>query len=117
MAEVEMDDDTRDRFRIERARVVARLLRKLGWAAAALGCLALLAVGVFYLTGDMSGEKAWSLATGSVFASLLSGVVAYGSGMNLTLSASRLERVLPPEPTAGADEGDQDSDTSTSTAG
>lgn len=97
MAEVEMDDDARDRFRIERARVVARLMRRLGWASTVLGGLSLVAVAFFYLAEEISGDEAWSLATGSLFASLLSGIVAYGSGMNLTLSASRLERVLPAE--------------------
>lgn len=117
MAEVEMDDDTRDCFRIERARVVARLMRRLGWVAAVLGCLALLAVSAFYIAGEISGDQAWSLATGSVFASLLSGVVAYGSGMNLTLSASRLERVVPKLPSAGSPPDGPDPDTSPSATG
>jgi hypothetical protein len=42
--------------------------------------------------GQMDIEQALLAAVGTVLVSLMSGASAYGSGMNLTISAARLNR-------------------------
>lgn len=86
------DPDTRDEFRVARARVVARMMRRLGWVSLALGTLALVSIIVLMAIGQMDLEQAFLAAVGTALVSMLSGATAYGSGMNLTLAASRLER-------------------------
>ncbi len=101
MPDQDPDEDARDWFRIDRARQVARVLRRLGWLTLGVGVLALIGTAYFYLTGEIDAEKLFTLIVGSVLVTVMTGVTAYAASMNLTLSASRLARVLPPpKPTA-----------------
>ena len=102
MPDQPQDEDQRDWFRINRARQVARVLRRLGWLTLAVGVLALVGTSYFYATGEIDAEKLFTLIVGSVLVTVMTGVTAYAASMNLTLSASRLARGLPPpEPAAG----------------
>lgn len=87
----------RDRFRVERARVVARLMRKLGWLSAVIGVLSLLGVAILLALGQVDIEWAILAATGTALVSMTSGAAIYGSSMNVTLTASLLERSYPRE--------------------
>lgn len=89
-----MTQDERDAYRVDRARLVARLMRRLGWISLALGVTALLGVVTLLILGQMDFEQAFLFATGTALVSLMTGASAYGSGMNLTLAASRLDRDL-----------------------
>jgi hypothetical protein len=103
MPDQALDDDDRDWFRIDRARQVARVLRRLGWLTLATGVLALVGTTYFYATGEIDFEKFFTLIVGSVLVTVMTGATAYAASMNLTLSASRLARVLPPQPGDSAD--------------
>ena len=87
-----MSPDERDRYRVARARSVARLMRRLGWVSLAVGVTALVGIVALLAVGDLDGEEALLVVTGTVLATMVSGAATYGSGMNLTLSASRLDR-------------------------
>jgi len=89
-----LSQDERDRYRIARARSVARLMRRLAWVSLAVGVLGLVGVVVLVAVGEMPLDEALLAATGTVLVTLVSGAATYGSSMNLTLSASRLERDL-----------------------
>lgn len=84
----------RDLYRVERARVVARLMRRLGWVSLVLGVMALVGIVALLLVGQLDAEQAFLAAAGTALVSLMSGASAYGSGMSLTLNASRLAREL-----------------------
>ncbi len=66
----------------------------IGWVVAAIGVVSLLTIGGLLIAGEIGVEAAASAAFGATLASILSGVVAYGSGMNLDLGAERLELAL-----------------------
>jgi hypothetical protein len=87
-----LSPDDRDRYRVGRARAVARLMRRLGWVSLAVGVLGLVGIVVLLALGEMDAEEALLAATGTALVTMVSGAATYGSGMNLTLSASRLER-------------------------
>jgi ABC-type enterobactin transport system permease subunit len=89
-----MTQDERDLHRVHRARYVARLMRRLGWVSLVLGVLALLGIVALLVMGEMSLEQAFLAATGTALVTMMSGASSYGSSMNLTLNASRLERDL-----------------------
>ena len=92
MSDASATPDDRDRYRIARARAVARLMRRLGWVSLAVGVVALVGIVVLLAAGEMSVDEALLAATGTSLVTMVSGAATYGSGMNLTLSASRLER-------------------------
>ena len=96
-----MDDQARLTAKIDHARQVERVLRRLGWATVALGIIGAAACLVFWATGDLSTERAIGILLGVSFAAILSGATAYGSGINVGLGAERLAlaakaAVLPP---------------------
>lgn len=87
-------DDQRDLHRIQRAREVGRLMRRLGWVVAAIGVAALISIVVFWISGDITADEAVEWSATLVMSTILAGVAAYGSGMGLTLAASNLARRL-----------------------
>jgi hypothetical protein len=91
----ELSPEDRDHYRVERARVVARLMRRLGWLSAVIGVLSLVCVAILLALGQVDIEWAIIAATGTALVSLTSGAAIYGSSMNVTLTASLLERSYP----------------------
>ena len=77
--------------KVERAREGERILQWLGWSVAALGVLGVAGFVVLWLVGDLDVEQGVSLILGTALATVLSGVTAYGSGVNVGLGAERLE--------------------------
>jgi hypothetical protein len=69
-------------------------MRRLGWVSLAVGIAALVGIVVLLGLGDMDVEEALLAATGTALVTMVSGAVTYGSGMNLTLRASRLDREI-----------------------
>ncbi|MFZ4584272.1 MAG: hypothetical protein ACOYNI_03510 [Acidimicrobiia bacterium] len=76
--------------RVQYAHRVARVLRGLGWFVAAVGVVGMVIFTSLWITGDIDTEQGLSLVLGTLLASVLSGVSAYGSGVNIGLSAERL---------------------------
>jgi hypothetical protein len=76
---------------VERARQVAKFLRWLGWLVAALGAVGMAVYTAFWASGDLSDEQGVSLVLGTALAAILSGVTAYGAGVNIGLGAERLQ--------------------------
>lgn len=85
-------DDERDLFRIVRARQVARVMRRVGWSVVAAGLVSLAFTIYFVSTGDVTGDEAVAVITGTILGTMLTGIAAYGSGMGLTIAASNLAR-------------------------
>jgi hypothetical protein len=77
--------------KVEHARKVEALLQRLGWSVAVLGVAGVATFSVLWALGDLSVEQGVSLILGTALAVLLSGAAAYGSGVNVGLSAERLE--------------------------
>jgi hypothetical protein len=86
-----MERQDRISAKVERAREVERILQWLGWSVAALGVLGVAGFVVLWLVGDLDVEQGVSLILGTALATVLSGVTAYGSGVNVGLGAERLE--------------------------
>jgi hypothetical protein len=69
-------------------------MRRLGWVSLAVGMAAPVGIVVLPGQGDMDVEEALLAATGTALVTMASGAVTFGSGMNLALSASRLDREI-----------------------
>ena len=76
--------------RIAHAHSVERVLLALGWTVAFLGLVGAVVFAAFWIAGDLSAEQAVSLILGTMLATILSGVSAYGAGVNVGLGADRL---------------------------
>jgi len=76
--------------RIVHAHRTARILRRLGWSVSAIGVLGIATFLGLWMSGHLDPEQAASLIIGTLLASVLSGVSAYGAGVNIALSADRL---------------------------
>jgi len=83
-----------DYERVVDARTSARVLRRLAYTAGILGFLSIFAIAWAYLRGEMSAEAAVTAAFSSGFLTILTGASAYGSGVNLDINASRMEREI-----------------------
>jgi hypothetical protein len=70
---------------VERARQVAKVSRWLGWPVAAVGAVGVAVYTAFWASGDLSAEQGVSLVPGTAPATTLSGVTAYGAGVNIGL--------------------------------
>jgi hypothetical protein len=81
----------RYRFKIEHARQVERVLQWLGWSVAVVGTLSLLTLVGLWMVGRLSPGQTIAASLGTTLGSILSGVTAYGSGVNIGLGAARLE--------------------------
>jgi hypothetical protein len=78
--------------------LVARLLPTalslrlwIGWLVAALGVAGMAVFTAFWVAGDLDAEQGVSLVLGTTLATVLSGVTAYGAGVNIGLGAARLQ--------------------------
>ena len=90
-----MDDLARISAKVRHARKVETALQWMGWSVVVLGVLAVAVFAVLWASGDLDAEQALSLIFGAAFATILSGATAYGSGVNVGLSAERLELAAP----------------------
>jgi hypothetical protein len=77
--------------KIEHARQVERVLRWLGWLVAAVGAAGAVVFTALWAAGDLNAEQGVSLVLGTTLATVLSGVTAYGAGVNIMLGAERLQ--------------------------
>jgi hypothetical protein len=82
--------------KVEHARTVERVLVGLGWLVLVLGILTVVGTVVELVLGDISIERALGVILGTALAGILSGVTAYGSGVNVGLSAERLSQAVGP---------------------
>jgi len=76
--------------RIERARQVEKVLYWVGWLVAAVGVAGMAVFTGFWVAGDLDAEQGVTLVLGTTLATVLSGVTAYGAGVNIGLGAERL---------------------------
>jgi hypothetical protein len=63
---------------------------RVGWLVAAVGVVGMAVFAAFWVTGDLNAEQGVSLVLGTTLATVLSGVTAYGAGVNIGLGAERL---------------------------
>jgi hypothetical protein len=70
---------------------VKQVLLWIGWLVAALGVVGMAVFTAFWVVGELSAEQGVSLVLGTTLATVLSGVTAYGIGVNLELGAARLQ--------------------------
>ena len=80
--------------KVEHARMVERVLVRLGWLVLVLGLLTVVGTLVELAVGDISVDRALGVILGTALAGILSGVTAYGSGVNVGLSAERLSQAV-----------------------
>ena len=77
--------------KVEHARQVEMALEWLGWLVAGVGVAGMAVFTVFWVAGDLNAEQGVSLVLGTTLATVLSGVTAYGTGVNVGLGAERLQ--------------------------
>jgi len=77
--------------KVEHARQVETALQWLGWLVAGVGVAGMAVFTVFWAAGDLNAEQGVSLVLGTTLATVLSGVTAYGAGVNVGLGAERLQ--------------------------
>jgi len=85
-----MEDQPGVLARIERARQVENVLYWVGWLVAAVGVAGMAVFSAFWVAGDLDAEQGVTLVLGTTLATVLSGVTAYGAGVNIGLGAERL---------------------------
>jgi len=78
------------------ARRVGARMMQLGWAVLAFGVLAMLGTVVLWLVGETGLDEAATEFAALLLGTVLTGVATYGTGLNLTMNADRLELALPP---------------------
>jgi hypothetical protein len=86
-----MNAQARIAAKVEHARQVEQVLLWLGWTVAVLGVLGVVAFSVLWVVGELNADQAVGAILGTALATILSGVTAYGSGVNVGLGAERLE--------------------------
>ena len=85
-----MGDQQAISAKIERARQAEKVLLRIGWLVAVLGVAGMAVFTAFWVAGGLDAEQAVSLVLGTTLATVLSGVTAYGAGVNIGLGAERL---------------------------
>jgi hypothetical protein len=92
-----------DQFDVDEARAKAAHARRvgarmmvLGWCVLAAGVVAMLATVVLWGVGEESFSSAFAEFSALLLGTVLTGVATYGTGLNLTMNADRLELGLPP---------------------
>ena len=101
------DPGARWAARLARARRAERLLIRLGWLVIAVSAIGIVAEIVAIASGyDDVADGVVALA-GLVLGGILTGAVAFGSGVNVGINAERLEREIARDgtPSGGADPG------------
>lgn len=95
----EGDGDTLDldasRARAAHARRVGARMMALGWFVLVAGVLAMAATVVLWLAGEEDFSSAVTEFSALLLGTVLTGVATYGTGLNLTMNADRLELAIP----------------------
>jgi hypothetical protein len=82
------------RAKAAHARRVARRMMQLGWFVLVSGVLAMVAAVVVWAMGESSFADAFTEFSALLLGTVLTGVATYGTGLNLTMNADRLELAL-----------------------
>lgn len=83
------------RAKAAHARRVASRMMTLGWFVLAAGMLAMLVTVGEWLLGDVAFGTAATEFSALLLGTVLTGVATYGTGLNLSMNADRLELSLP----------------------
>lgn len=83
------------RAKAAHARRVAARMMLLGWLVLVAGVLALVATVVLWVVGETDFSSAFTEFSALLLGTVLTGVATYGTGLNLTMNADRLELSLP----------------------
>jgi len=75
-------------------RRTAEWMLRLGWVVLAIGVLALLGTILFWATGDLNEEDALRNLSAVLLGTILTGAATYGTGVNLSMNADRLDLAL-----------------------
>lgn len=89
-----MLDEGEVRAKAAHARIVGRRMMLLGWFVLASGLLAMAASIVVWAIGESSFADAFTEFSALLLGTVLTGVATYGTGLNLTMNADRLELAL-----------------------
>ncbi|GEM_PF-1008305 len=88
------DADARWAERLVRARRAERLLIRLGWLVIAVSVIGIVAEVVAIASGYDDVADGFVVLAGLVLGGILTGAVAFGSGVNVGINAERLEREI-----------------------
>ena len=101
------DPAARWAVRLARARRAERLLIRLGWLVIAVSAIGIVAEIVAIASGYDDVADGFVVLAGLVLGGILTGAVAFGSGVNVGINAERLEREIARDgtPSGGADPG------------
>jgi len=88
-------DSETSRRRAAHARRVGVRMMRLGWFVLAVGVLAMASSVVLWALGEIAFEEAFTEFSALLLGTVLTGVATYGTGLNLTMNADRLELALP----------------------
>lgn len=80
-------------------------LVRLGWVVLALGVVAIVATLVLWATGDVSADETIRNLSAVLLGTILTGAATYGTGLNLSMNADRLDLALRSGPTEDAPSG------------
>jgi hypothetical protein len=83
------------RARAAHARRVGVRMMRLGWGVLVVGALAMAATVALWLAGESGFEETVTEFSALLLGTVLTGVATYGTGLNLTMNADRLELALP----------------------
>ncbi|MFN8027830.1 MAG: hypothetical protein U0W40_16165 [Acidimicrobiia bacterium] len=93
MTEYEFDA-TESRRKARHARKVGARMMMLGWFVLVVGVLSMVTTVVLWLAGEESFDEALAQFGAFLLGTVLTGVATYGTGLNLTMNADRLEGSL-----------------------
>jgi len=83
------------RAKAAHARRVGARMMNLGWGVLVVGVLAMVATVVLWIAGETAFDEAFTEFSALLLGTVLTGVATYGTGLNLTMNADRLELALP----------------------
>ena len=83
------------RAKAAHARRVGARMMNLGWGVLVVGVLAMVATVVLWIAGETAFAEAFTEFSALLLGTVLTGVATYGTGLNLTMNADRLELALP----------------------
>jgi hypothetical protein len=88
-------DVTAARAKAAHARRVAARMMVLGWFVLVAGIIAMAVTVALWIAGTSDLESAFTEFAALLLGTVLTGVATYGTALNLTMNADRLELALP----------------------
>jgi hypothetical protein len=76
------------------SRRTGELMLRLGWVVFAIGVVAFVTTIVLWVVGDLSGDDAYRNLSAVLLGTILTGAATYGTGLNLSMNADRLDLAL-----------------------